>query len=823
MADAPPIAMHLPPLPSLQLDPEVGVASGTRVHTPLGLEPIEAIRPGHWVLTQPPGVTPPSRRRTAQETIHRQVVDVRTLQMPAAVRITVCNMADGIEDSFIAGTGQPVWIHNTGWVPAAQVRPTQAVVLSFYGNAMVRDVQPVDGPIQMHWLELAEGDGVFVETLGSWIGNHDSTLAEPAPPPAPVDWHSREPQVLVSIPNYYNDTLEGPPAATGAAALPAAPSPVTAEGTTSTSGQPVLTEDADLTQRMSRAAERLREMFQREAQVELRYDEASIEWLDCFIEHRRQRDSDPGRDRLIHAIGAFLGECTRQQLGGHWGLYQDMAGIQLPTGSIVFPLNKTAKQFDNGRAEGDSILGLLQSMQSLEVARAQERKPLGAVQQRLIEHHQTTGRRVFVPGATCGADGWVPITAVEGHRATMRRPGNAMATVEIDLHDVSSYFVCDPVGRLLDSVWITTSMWPSLPDTIREQLMARLPKDVRITPEQLVEGQKRVRVSFTPSPGNPDGHYATRLTNLGETRVRIVRFGGFTASEAGWELSNATRDFYSPDEFRDWYGQTEHWIEPGQTVVDIRNWGRPPVIWAYWGVTDRGDAFVTGDLLEALPGSLLPGSRVHHVTPTSPQPQMGELMAQMRSSFAQRQQRMSTLSLQSVLGARPAWMQSDDPLDEVFRQQSLLLTEGHVVWAAMVQANNRLFKPGDEADCPADYVHGEDAYFDERTLELHQVARALAAYKHTQPRDPGLRSLAEHLTGERARAQSELLPRALSAQNVRLSTCMVFRKHIPQGVLTNTVLPMLVHPATPAVMLLPFEFWPIGLIMRWKANTLLEA
>lgn len=583
----------------------------------------------------------------------------------------------------------------------------------------------------------------------------------------------------------------------------------------------MLTGDPELAQRMAVAAERLCEMFRRDAKVELAYDEASVEWLDRFIEHRRTRQEDPGRDRLIHAIGAFLGECTRRRLGGHWGLWQEMAGIQLPSGNIVFPLNKTAKQFDNGRAAGDSILGFLQSNVALEKAQAREQRPLSAVQQRLVEHHGTAGHRVFVPGASFGADGWLPITEIQGHRASLRRMGHGMSTASIDLHDVRSYFVCSPEGRLLDSAWLTTSQWPSLPDSIREQLMAKLPKDARVAPEQLADGQKLVRVSYTPPAGTQDGHYATRLTNLSPSRVRIVRFGGFMASHEGWQLSNATGDFYSQDDFRDWYEQPGPWIEPGQTVVDTRNWGRPPVIWAYWGITDRGDAFVTGDLLEALPGSLEPGSTVHHVTTTAPQAGMGELMAQLRSSFAQRQQRMSTLSLQSVLGARPSWMTPDDPLDEVFRDQTLLLTEGHIVWAAMVQGNQRLFKPGDTADCPADYVYGEGSHFDDRTLELHQVSRALAAYKHTRPRDPGLRALADRLTGERERAQAELLPRALSAQMVRLSTCMVFRKHIPQGVLTNTVLPMLVHPRTRAVMLLPFEFWPIGLIVRWKESKLL--
>lgn len=42
---------------------------------------------------------------------------------------------------------------------------------------------------------------------------------------------------------------------------------------------------------------------------------------------------------------------------------------------------------------------------------------------------------------------------------------------------------------------------------------------------------------------------------------------------------------------------------------------------------------------------------------------------------------------------------------------------------------------------------------------------------------------------------------------------MVFRKHIPNGVLSAGSFPRRVHPATKAVMVLPFEFWPIELIV----------
>jgi hypothetical protein len=48
---------------------------------------------------------------------------------------------------------------------------------------------------------------------------------------------------------------------------------------------------------------------------------------------------------------------------------------------------------------------------------------------------------------------------------------------------------------------------------------------------------------------------------------------------------------------------------------------------------------------------------------------------------------------------------------------------------------------------------------------------------------------------------------------------MVFRKHIPGGVLTASQFPILVHPTTQAVMIVPFETWPDELARSWKPPT----
>jgi hypothetical protein len=45
-----------------------------------------------------------------------------------------------------------------------------------------------------------------------------------------------------------------------------------------------------------------------------------------------------------------------------------------------------------------------------------------------------------------------------------------------------------------------------------------------------------------------------------------------------------------------------------------------------------------------------------------------------------------------------------------------------------------------------------------------------------------------------------------------------FRKHVPNGVLSSGLFPILTHPSTQAVTMLPFECWTIKLTVLWKEN-----
>nr|MBP6750660.1 hypothetical protein [Xanthomonadaceae bacterium] len=92
------------------------------------------------------------------------------------------------------------------------------------------------------------------------------------------------------------------------------------------------------------------------------YDEASIEWLDGYINRMREEfDGDPGR--LGQVLASYIGESIRRKYGGRWVEAEDGIGVEIRPDFVAFPFNKVSKQFENGPE--DSVLSFYQSIQVL--------------------------------------------------------------------------------------------------------------------------------------------------------------------------------------------------------------------------------------------------------------------------------------------------------------------------------------------------------------------------------------------------------------------------------------------------------------------------
>lgn len=98
-----------------------------------------------------------------------------------------------------------------------------------------------------------------------------------------------------------------------------------------------------------RLARELTDIFQRDLDVTLSYDEQSLEYLDGYILRNRNiiREKTGGKcTGSVNMIGSFLGECVIANYGGQWKQSANGDwGVRFENNSIAFPFTKVHKAF----------------------------------------------------------------------------------------------------------------------------------------------------------------------------------------------------------------------------------------------------------------------------------------------------------------------------------------------------------------------------------------------------------------------------------------------------------------------------------------------
>jgi len=155
--------------------------------------------------------------------------------------------------------------------------------------------------------------------------------------------------------------------------------------------------------------------------------------------------------------------------------------------------------------------------------------------------------------------------------------------------------------------------------------------------------------------------------------------------------------------------------------------------------------------------------------------------------------------------------------------QKMLLKNGKVLWASLFQANNQLFS-ADGDDLPAVMVYSRAVYFDGRVSALRQLCHDLFALKGTRPHDPELRRIIEGITDESV-TRSPMgwpVPAQVSVHELKVTTFMGLRKHLPDRRLDAGWFPILSHPTARTAMILPCQWWTGELLALWRARQMME-
>jgi hypothetical protein len=191
---------------------------------------------------------------------------------------------------------------------------------------------------------------------------------------------------------------------------------------------------------------------------------------------------------------------------------------------------------------------------------------------RLLAHaRDRSDYRLFVGVPSADPTAWAEVTRIEGNSVALRD------SRVLSLSEVTAYFVAYPSGALVDYRFpneIPLPAWVTFPEK------AAVPDRDELTAADLKEGQSLVGVRFGKSTSEPGSrnHYSTTLTNVSGKRVRVLKFGGYTNVGKSFALNTISRQFFTAEDFKEWYGQRGDWMEPGQSVTDPNNYGSPPFL-----------------------------------------------------------------------------------------------------------------------------------------------------------------------------------------------------------------------------------------------------
>ncbi|MBR5722384.1 MAG: hypothetical protein IKX57_02060 [Oscillospiraceae bacterium] len=192
-----------------------------------------------------------------------------------------------------------------------------------------------------------------------------------------------------------------------------------------------------------------------------------------------------------------------------------------------------------------------------------------------------------------------------------------------------------------------------------------------------------------------------------------------------------------------------------------------------------------------------------------------EHLAVMRANYRDVPLRSKTLP-------QPLWLRlhKNDGLHIIYRDKDLLLSEGRIVYAYLVQANAMLFEEKNTLDLPLNLLYSMHPIAEAYPQFLMAIGRELFAYKNIPEEDTPeeYREMARILAAETDRSAVDFtisMPdpahEGQMLENVDMHFCsaIAFHKDLPGSHLSGcSFLPVLAAPEkTSAVLILPKEYW----------------
>lgn len=167
---------------------------------------------------------------------------------------------------------------------------------------------------------------------------------------------------------------------------------------------------------------------------------------------------------------------------------------------------------------------------------------------------------------------------------------------------------------------------------------------------------------------------------------------------------------------------------------------------------------------------------------------------------------------------RPTWIDSKNALSEIYEKKSVILQQGEIVYANIVQANNILFKKTPKYDCPAQIVYSKDPFLAENPQLLSDISRKIYSLKgrdlDTIPDE--WKRIAMSITSEHD-SSSFTFSMSLDDKSFECNMIptMIYRSLLPKGRLCGTLFPVLTVTDCNQVLILPKKYWTKNFTKAW--------
>jgi len=139
---------------------------GTLIHTQDGLTPIERLRPGDFVLSQP---------EVTGAQAYRRINDTFVFDDRAIFEITYRDVG-GRSETLLATPNHPFWVKGVGWTGAEHLVSGQTLELNDGGDAVLTSVRDTGAKQRVYNFEVDGFHTYYVGELGAWVHNANCGL-----------------------------------------------------------------------------------------------------------------------------------------------------------------------------------------------------------------------------------------------------------------------------------------------------------------------------------------------------------------------------------------------------------------------------------------------------------------------------------------------------------------------------------------------------------------------------------------------------------------------------------------------------------------------